>query len=290
MRNLTVKRNKSFVGCLAKARIYIEDAAANDLTINGLACRYLDDLKNGEEKTFPVSENAARIFVIADKLSKNYCNEFYDLPAGEEDISLSGQNRFNLAAGNAFRFDGVTDEGVLKNRKKGSRKGILVLAVAFIVGMVLGLLPHLDLFNAPSKPKTFSAEGMQITLTDDFSEYPMDGFTMCYDSRDMAVLTLKEEFSLLEGSENYTLAEYSDIVMHYSVSSPTSELQIGESFNYFTYDFLNTEENVTYSYLITMFKAPDAFWLIQFATPQENMEEYLPTFLEWAKTVTFAAE
>ena len=62
-------------------------------------CRRLGDLKNGEEKTFLVGESAARVFVIADKLSKNYCNEFYPLPEGEEDVVLTGKNCFNLSAG-----------------------------------------------------------------------------------------------------------------------------------------------------------------------------------------------
>ena len=60
MRNLTIKRNKTFVACLAKMKVYIEDASANDLTINGIPCRKLGDLKNGEEKNFSIGENAAK--------------------------------------------------------------------------------------------------------------------------------------------------------------------------------------------------------------------------------------
>ena len=77
MRNLTIKRTKSFVGCLAKMKIYIEDPTSNEMLINNTSCRKIGDLKNGEEKTFQIGEQEAKVFVIADKLSKNYCNEYY---------------------------------------------------------------------------------------------------------------------------------------------------------------------------------------------------------------------
>ena len=47
MMNLTIKRNKSFVGCLAKLKVWIEDEAG-ELVIGGVPCRLLGDLKNGE--------------------------------------------------------------------------------------------------------------------------------------------------------------------------------------------------------------------------------------------------
>ena len=119
MRNLTIQRTKSFVACLVKMKVYMEDHKVYDTIINDTPCRKLGELKNGEVKTFPVGEEAAKVFVIADQMSKNYCNDYYNLPAGQEDVFLSGRNRYNLANGNAFRFDGTTDEDVLANRKKG---------------------------------------------------------------------------------------------------------------------------------------------------------------------------
>jgi hypothetical protein len=105
MRNLTIKRTKSFVACLVKMKIYLEDPMASELVINNVPCRKLGELKNGEEKTFVIGENSAKVFVIADTLSRNYCNEYYQLPDGQDDIFLSGKNDFNPASGNAFRFD-----------------------------------------------------------------------------------------------------------------------------------------------------------------------------------------
>ena len=85
MRNLTIKREKTFVACLGKFKVYIEDANSNELTIRNTPCRKLGELKNGQESTFVIDDSEAKIYVIADKMSKEYCNEMYKIPAGTED-------------------------------------------------------------------------------------------------------------------------------------------------------------------------------------------------------------
>jgi len=75
MRNLTIKREKHFVASLAKAKFYIEDPNSDEIVINGVKCRKLGELKNGEEVTFQIDEKSAKLFVIVDKLSKNACND-----------------------------------------------------------------------------------------------------------------------------------------------------------------------------------------------------------------------
>ena len=138
MRNLTIKRKKKFVACLGKLKVYIEDAQTNELIISGVPCRKLGDLKNGEEKTFEIGEDAAKVFVIADTLSKDYCTEFYQLSEGQDDIVLTGENYFNPANGNAFRFDNNNSAEVLAARKKGNKKGTVILVIAIIVGFIIG--------------------------------------------------------------------------------------------------------------------------------------------------------
>ena len=73
-------------------------------------------------------------------LSKEYCNDFYVLPEGQEDISLTGQNRFNPANGNAFRFDNNNNAEALEGRKRGTKKGVVALVVAIAVGFVIGFV------------------------------------------------------------------------------------------------------------------------------------------------------
>ncbi len=146
MRNLTIMRVKSFVGCLGKLKIYIEDATSNEITINNIPCRKLGELKSGEEKTFQIDNNAAKVFAIFDKVSKNYCNDFYQLPEGEEDIILTGKNKFNPVNGNAFRFDNNENAEVMGNRKKGNTIGLIVFIVCLLVGFTVGYLIASSLF------------------------------------------------------------------------------------------------------------------------------------------------
>ena len=140
MRQLTIKRNKSFVGCLGVFKVYIEDPTANDTTIDGVSCRKLGDLKNGEEKTFVIGENTAKVFVIADQMSKGFCLEYYELPEGQEDIALTGKCKLNPAAGNAFRFDNNNSAAVAATRKKSTWKGVVILIIAIVVGYIGGYL------------------------------------------------------------------------------------------------------------------------------------------------------
>lgn len=288
MRNLTIKRTKSFVACLVKMKVYIEDPNYRGAIINDVPCRKLGEIKNGEEKTFQIGNDEARVFIIADELSKNYCNDFYRIPAGEEDVFLTGKNRYNLASGNAFRFDGVTDEEVLANRKKGTKKGIWVIIGALIVGIIIGFLSNLDLFlDLNSKPETFTADGMQITLTSAFDEASFEGYNVCYESDDVAVLVLKEEFTLFAPDENFTLEEYGNILLEGNDLSSTASLQTTDGITHFEYEYTSPEDGNDYNYFATIYKSDDAYWLIQFVTFAEDADDYRATIMEWAKSVEF---
>ena len=284
MRNLTIKREKSFVGSLAKMKIYIEDPTSNEMRINDIPCRKIGDLKNGEEKTFQIDEQKAKVFVIADNLSKSYCNEYYQLPEGQESIFLSGKNRFSPANGNAFRFDNNESEENIANRKRGTRKGILILIAAIIVGAVAGYL--ITSVNNTPEPKDFSSNGMTITLTDEFRKADVEQYTVAYDSKKVAVFALKEEFSLADGFQNYTLEQYGDLVIQNNNLS-SSKIENIEGLTTFEYESTNPDTKDTYKYFSFVYKTNDAFWLVQFATLTENVDEYSSKIFEWAKTISF---
>lgn len=287
MRNLTIKREKSFVGSLAKMKVYVEDPTSNEIFINDIPCRKIGDLKNGEEKTFQIDEQEVKVYVIADKLSKNYCNEFYQLSASQQDIFLSGKNKFNPANGNAFRFNDNEGEENIANRKRGTRKGLLILIVAIIVGAVFGYSITSNLFfNKTPEPKDFSSNGMNITLTDEFVKTNIENYTVAYDSKNVAVFALKEAFALADGLQDYTLEQYGNLVLQNNNLS-ASKLQSLEGLTEFEYEFTNPDTKDTYKYFSFVYKADDAFWLVQFATLTKNVDEYSPKILEWAKTVSF---
>ncbi len=283
MRNLFIKRNKSFVGCVNRLKVYVEDNETGDLKINKVPCRKLGTIKNGEQKTFVIDDQEVKVFVIADKLSKGYCNDFYTVPAGQEDVFLSGKCKYNPLNGNAFRFDGVTDEEALKNRKKGTKIGIIVLVIAFIVGIILGFAA----VNREPQPEQFKVEEMCITLTDEFVKIPMENVDGCFGIGDITVMVLREDFNLVEGLEDLTLAEYGDLVIESNGLEDISELMEYEGIICFDYEADNEEGNETYYYFSTVFKSGDAFWTVQFISLAEDADEYLIDFVEWAKTVEF---
>ncbi len=288
MRNLTIRRTKTYVACLAKMKVYIEDYVNGDTTINNVPCRKLGDLKNGEEKTFVIGDEPAKVFVVADKLSKNLSNEFVNIPAGTEDIFLSGKNWYNPANGNAFRFDGAVDEDVLKNRKKGTKKGIIVIIIAAIIGFIIGIAGTMN-DDVEVAPEVFASNGMEITLTNEFTETSVDGYTVCYGSQNVAVFALKEDFALFEGAKEYTLAEYGEMVVDSNGFSSDVELQTVDGLSCFEYEWTNPETNIEYKYLSVVYKTTNAFWLIQFSTTADNYDSCYADFLQWAKSVEFTA-
>ena len=117
MRTLTITREKYFAGCLSTIKFYVEDVNTPDIHIDGLPCRLLGKLKNGETASWSIDCDARRVFALAGRASQSYCRDQYAIPAGEEDITLCGRCHFNPATGNAFHFADNTDETALAQRK-----------------------------------------------------------------------------------------------------------------------------------------------------------------------------
>ena len=141
--------------------------AGEEIRRESAPCRKLGELKNGEEATFEIGEDAVKVYVIADKLTRGYCNDYYQLEAGAEDIYLTGRNDFDLGSGNAFRFDNNANGPDETQKKKSRRTGLIVTIAAALVGAVLGYLIVSGLHSAKAAaPKTFTAEEMSITLTE----------------------------------------------------------------------------------------------------------------------------
>ncbi|MBQ3490854.1 MAG: hypothetical protein IJA86_09715 [Clostridia bacterium] len=132
-------------------------------------------------------------------------------------------------------------------------------------------------------PKDFTVDGMTVTLTTAFKETEMEGYTACYTSKDVLAVVLKEI-----GMDNLTLDDYAGLVRKANASKNPSEISKGDVYHSMEYDFLNQEENQTYSYYCAMFKNGDEFWLVQFACRKEDYTSHKETFINWANTVKFA--
>lgn len=145
MRKLYITRKDSLAGCLQKLHIYISDFENSELDICDIPCRKIGEIKNGESVTLEIDNDSNRIFVIADKKSRNLCCDSIHIEKGSSDIKLTGKCKFNPGRLNAFNFDGEPDEMAKRYRENGNRNGSLLLAgiaiVAATVAVVLASLP-----------------------------------------------------------------------------------------------------------------------------------------------------
>ena len=284
MRAVTIKREKTYVGCVATVKLYIEDPISGNTLINGVNCRKLGELKNGEEKSFPIDTNAVRIFAVSDQLSRNYSNDLIKVPAGEEDCFFTGKYHFGWLAGNPFRFDGEADEEILENRKKNNKKGGVVMVIACLVGLLIGFFGvQLALgFDATSE-RTFGAEELRITLNSDFTKEEEEGFDGYFLSSKMSVVVLKDDgFSKSEmrvisvGGYGEQFMEWNDI--HAEIEEKDGlvycidKTAISEDYSLDTYAFF--------------YKSDSAFWIVQMI-PLKNNEKTENDIFEWAKSVRF---
>lgn len=279
MRSLTITRRKSFVGSMGKDKVYIRDEQSSEITIEGIPCRKIGEIKNGETKTFPISEDEQQIFLIADVLSKERCNASLVINAGQEDISLSGMHYFVLGS-NPFRFDGVelTPEQLAKQKKNHRKSGVILIAAA-ILGLLFGFSVGRLFTSTPNDPKTFTKEGFEITLTDAFKEAQEPGFFSCYSSKTAMVFVLQEEKTLFD---DISLDEYRELVQkngnQHNIQSHTKD-----GVSWFDYTYVAGDQELYY--FAVCYESENAFWVVNFATPIENRDKFADTFLQWAQTL-----
>ncbi len=132
--------------------------------------------------------------------------------------------------------------------------------------------------------KVFTSDGMHITLTEGFKEKEMEGYTACYDSPEIAVFTLKETG---DNITTMTVLDYAQLVLSANASKSPKNIETIDGIPSMEYTYTNETTNVEYQYLTFMYKAADAFWLVQFTCKTEDYEADKPYFINWAKTVTF---
>lgn len=158
----------------------------------------------------------------------------------------------------------------------------LLLCCAVLLAGVCGC----GLLGGEPAAKDFSKSGATITLTEQFTEKDLISQTAYYESRKAIVTMLKEEYSMFRNTEyeDMTLTQYAKLVIQ--VNGLSGKVSEENGLTYFTYE--KSTNGKDFKYYATVFKGPDAYWLIQFACETENFTEYQPEFQKWAKSVTFS--
>ncbi len=283
MRTLTINRTKSSINNFYKLQVYIQDDQG-DTTLQGAQYRFLGEVKNGESRIFQIDENARNLFVFFTNSSKNYCNDTYPLPAGTEDVILSGKCVYNPATGNAFRFDGEATEAMTANRKRSNKAGIFVLIGAIVVGLVIGFW-RAGLFEGKPDPKTFTIDEMSITLTEDFdASTDIVDYKGYFESFDTIVIVMEEKFNTLGNFSDCTIDEYAELVILATELPASTQIHHDNGLTWFEYD---ATDDKTYNYFTAVYQTDDAFWTVQFVTVAEYADDHREDIIDWAQSVTF---
>lgn len=301
MRYLTIRRNKSFVVSFLKIKIYVEDPTSNEFKINGMPCRKIGELKNGEQKTFLISDDKLRIHVIEYSLDKNFSSDFYEIPAGTENVFLSGKCIYHPFLGDVFRFDGIPTEEMKYLRKKRLKNGIVAITLFLTVYSIILASFLIPYFSAPKekpltkddastlldtmpKEKVFTKGGMSITLDETFTEEDLEEADAVYTSS----LSYVVAFMVHDTYEEYkdvTVDEYSN--QSILINERDAETKHKDGLTYYEYDADSSYYDLTYHYVAFIYKPDDSFYLVQFAVKKEWYSKCEEDIFKYAKSVSF---
>ena len=162
------------------------------------------------------------------------------------------------------------------------------VCVLLFMGVLISLFAGCSFFAAKNgDAKEFSSDGLTLTLTDKFSKAEIEGYTVCYDSLDVAVYALKESFEVFEnaGLDNVTLDDYKGYVLDAnSKYSPKGDNSF-DGLTVLRYESYIEAEKTNFTYFVSLYKGTDAFWIVQFACKSSEYADYEQYFVKWAKSV-----
>lgn len=161
--------------------------------------------------------------------------------------------------------------------------------IATLFSIILALCFSFSACGKKSAPqtKTFKKLEMQITLTDEFIEKTHLSQTVYYESIDVIVTALREEYNLFPSS--YTVEDYANAVITNNVLEDT-EVFIDNKHDYAYFSYEKEVNSQELYYFATCHASDTAFWLIQFCCTKEDKPELLDTFKTYASSVKFEIE
>ena len=302
MRNLTISRKKSAAASLVRMKVYVEDHALPGLYINGVPCRKIGVLKNGESASFKVPTRAVKIFIVGNKSARNYSNDCYQLDEGYEDITLSGKNVFNPFERNPFRFEENENPQMETLRYKAGVKSSITFTCAVLAFVLLvcalfggGFSSWFDYdseeYNRPSwyedaPEEVFYIDDLSIVLTECFAPINSSGYAAIIDSEKVAIFFVREIFEEYPDFKELTVEEYGRKVIEANKIENTS-IKNENGLHYFVFTSVSSQSGDEYTYYGYLFKTEQAFWFVHFAVKSEEADEYSDDVQKWAATIDF---
>ncbi|MBR6049661.1 MAG: hypothetical protein IKP68_00480 [Clostridia bacterium] len=294
MRNLTIKRRWALPAAFMKARVYIEDSESGDVTIRDHVCSWLGEIENGKEKTFEIPNEETRIFVIYDFVSMNFCVDMKKIPAGDDDVRVSGVCKLSLINSNPFRFDGDVDDEVIAVRTGGSKKGRMktpgaVLVICVIAAFVfLGIIMGIDAIEK-NTPSDFAFDGVRITLNKTFNVEDNPNFEgiLYSSSSGVAVYIERDKFDNFTSYKDFdklTVEEYAELIAE--INEIENEPKTKNGIVWLENETTNSNGKKEIEF-ISFFKTEDSFWIVEFDIPENRVEKHSADIEKWAASVRF---
>ena len=130
-----------------------------------------------------------------------------------------------------------------------------------IISLLLSAV--LLLAGCAAKHKTFSANGLSITLTEDFENSGYSSYSAAYASDDVFAVTLKEDFVYFE-TLPASLTEYAEILR--DANNLDADITENDGLVYYTYDIYDIDTQELYRiFYVFVYQTDDAFWSVQLA-------------------------
>ena len=278
MRELTIKREKVSTCSRAAVEIYITSPEAAELTIEGVPCRKLGEVKNGEAEIFSIGGDEATVYAVVADSAKDFVCRSYELEAGEENVNLCGfVNKEDGAA--VFCFGTAS----VPTGEKKSLKGVFSLAAFIAIGAVLGWFIGNLVFNGfPAPAQTFTQNGYSIKLNEDFVDTGVEAYHASYESEDVAVFSSMQPYEELGGKEAYSLQEYAQMMVD---DNQLANAAVAEKrgVTYFEYEY--GSGIFSYHYTVAVHEGSEGYWLTYFAVDTEDYKDYKNDIFKWARSV-----
>ncbi len=286
MRQLTITRRKAAAKRFVKIKVCIEDETG-DILYGGIRYRKIGVLRNGETATFPIDEQPRRIFTYADRITRSWCNDLWLIPAGEEDVVLTGRTAVHILNENAFRFDGIPEPEVLANRNRCVSIGGRVIACALVIGMLIGVGLNIARLHIPS-PETVTFYEMTLTLTNRFERTDPPKGSNCdalYRSNEAEVAFFQDSVKRMAENERvYTLRAYAAHLANGNSAAEAANFRERDGLLWREYASVNGKGEATRVFAY-FFQSDSYYYCVRFTVSEEDMPAARDRVAEWAESV-----
>ena len=165
---------------------------------------------------------------------------------------------------------------------------VIAVALTLLFQMFVVFLCGVSAFKLiTDERKTFTKDGMSITLTKSFHEEKNENYAFTYVSEDVAVLVSQVPFYLIESGKSRTLNDYAELIMRQNTQVHNVEHKHTDGLNYLEYQEYERRTEKTTCYLISLYKSEDSFWMVTFVCSEEYMQEHRAELIAYAQSVSF---